>query len=273
MAEVDPTMGDSKESKSRLEDIKYYTSLFLGTLCIVCVFGFLFLVPFVLDPAISTLMHEFKENPVHCRLTNYSLRYGKTNCSWASCREGCTAQIYKCHQIRVTYTPDLAFENDTSVSAIREGDWANLRRTEKPVDPENGQPLTDPETGEEIEYVVDDTPLLINIKGCGYPPETNCDTYAESYTNHSISLTTFPCHYSKMNPWIVLSHYDRNETISSILFSILIPNVLFVLSLVVLVYWYCPYCQARCRKYEEQTDLREHDDDSEIDDFNGENDN
>ena len=66
MAEVDPTMGDSKESKSRLEDIKYYTrsvrqkwswdncllSLFLGTLCIVCVFGFLFLVPFVLDPAI-----------------------------------------------------------------------------------------------------------------------------------------------------------------------------------------------------------------------------
>ena len=25
MAEVDPTMGDSKESKSRLEDIKYYT--------------------------------------------------------------------------------------------------------------------------------------------------------------------------------------------------------------------------------------------------------
>ena len=29
----------------------------------------------------------------------------------------------------------------------------------------------------------------------------------------------------------------RNETISSILFSILIPNVLFVLSLVVLVYW------------------------------------
>ena len=23
---------------------------------------------------------------------------------------------------------------------------------------------------------------------------------------------------------------------------------------------YCPYCQARCRKYEEQTDLREHDD-------------
>ena len=27
-------------------------------------------------------------------------RAGTTNCSWASCREGCTADIFKCHQIR-----------------------------------------------------------------------------------------------------------------------------------------------------------------------------
>ena len=48
-----------KASKmSSLENLKYYTSLFLGTLCIVNVFAFLFLVPFVLDPAISTLRHR-----------------------------------------------------------------------------------------------------------------------------------------------------------------------------------------------------------------------
>ena len=40
MAEVDPTMGDKEEGKSRLDDIKYYTSLFLGALAINCVFGF-----------------------------------------------------------------------------------------------------------------------------------------------------------------------------------------------------------------------------------------
>ena len=68
MAQVDPTMGDTEETKSRLDDIKYYTSLFLGALAIICVFGFLFLVPFVLDPAISTMMHEFVEDPVHCRV-------------------------------------------------------------------------------------------------------------------------------------------------------------------------------------------------------------
>ena len=67
-AGVDPNMGEGADSKSRLDDIKYYTSLLLGTLCIVCVFGFLFLVPFVLDPGISTLMHDFVEEPVHCKV-------------------------------------------------------------------------------------------------------------------------------------------------------------------------------------------------------------
>ena len=47
---------------------RYYTSLFLGALAIVCIFGFLFLVPFVLDPAISTMMHQFVERPVHCKV-------------------------------------------------------------------------------------------------------------------------------------------------------------------------------------------------------------
>ena len=45
---------DKKNSKSKMENFKYYTSLFLGTLSIVCIFAFLFLVPFVLDPVSTT---------------------------------------------------------------------------------------------------------------------------------------------------------------------------------------------------------------------------
>ena len=71
MPEVDPTMGEPEKPPSRLEQIKYYTSLFLGALAIVCVFGFLFLVPFVLDPAISTIMHQFVTEPVHCNVSQY----------------------------------------------------------------------------------------------------------------------------------------------------------------------------------------------------------
>ena len=55
---MDPnTEGDTEEEtgKSRLEEIKYYPSLFLGTLAICCLFAFLFLIPFILDPAISTM--------------------------------------------------------------------------------------------------------------------------------------------------------------------------------------------------------------------------
>ena len=60
-----------------------------------------------------------------------------------------------------------------------------------------------------------------------------------------------------MNPWIVISSYDRSETLTAILYAIMIPNCMFVLSLVVLVYWYRPYCQAKCKKYEQQTDIKD----------------
>lgn len=257
-------MGEPKaaeaDGKSRLEEIKYYTSMFLGALCIVCVFAFLFLVPFVLDPAISTLMHQFVETPVHCRLESSELRYGKSNCSWASCREGCTAEIFKCHQLRVTYTPKIEFQEAEIIENIDPKAWAHLTRTEKLIDPETNQP-----SGEE--RTVKDTPLLINIKGCGYPPEVNCDIYSERYQNFSLERLTFPCHYSVMNPWIVISDYDRAETLTSIAYAILVPNLMFVLSLVVLVYWYCPYCQAKCKKYEQQTDVRENHYESDEEDY------
>jgi len=234
--------------------------MFLGALCIVCVFAFLFLVPFVLDPAISTLMHQFVEKPVHCRLESYELRYGKSNCSWASCREGCTAEIFKCHQLRVTYTPKIEFLESEEIVNIDTKSWAHLTRTEKQRDPDTGEP-----TG--VEYTVKDTPLLINIKGCGYPPEVNCDIYAERYSNFSLDGKTFPCHYSIMNPWIVISEYDRTETLTSIAYAILVPNIMFVLSLIVLVYWYCPYCQAKCKKYEQQTDVRDNHYESDDEDY------
>ena len=124
---------EEEHQPSRLEDIKYYTSLFLGTVAIISVFAFLFLVPFVLDPAISTLMHKFVDDPVHCRVTRYELNYGLTNCSWSSCREGCTAEFFKCHQLRVTYTPELPWTEGVTEDQIDQEHWARLHRTEKIV--------------------------------------------------------------------------------------------------------------------------------------------
>ena len=222
------------EARTKLENCKYYTSLILGTVCIVCIFAFLFLVPFVLDPAISTLLHEFVDAPATCRISSVEIRHGKSNCKWTSCREGCTATMYTCYQVRVQYSRrewiNGTRESDISdfVELTRFDDWENDTKT--------------------------DTPLLVNIKGCGYPPDIDCKAFVAKYENISEAGLTFPCYYSKANPWIVLETYNFSDNMASVVASIVIPNVIFVASLIVLLYWYCPYCQARCHKYEEQSD-------------------
>ena len=126
LAEAEALRRAEEDAKpSKLEECKYYTSLTLGTLCIVSVFAFLFLVPFVLDPAISTLTHDFTDDPVTCKVTNVSVLAGKSNCSWSSCREGCTADMYHCFQVRVVYSHQV-FKEDIDASEIR--DWVDLNR-------------------------------------------------------------------------------------------------------------------------------------------------
>ena len=85
------------------------------------------------------------DDPTRVQVTDYSLRYGKSNCTWASCKEvtstvttvasphlttvqGCTAEIFKCHQIRVTYAPKLLFTESRDVADFAESDWAHLTR-------------------------------------------------------------------------------------------------------------------------------------------------
>lgn len=71
-----------------IEKAKFYTSVFLGILAILAVFAFLFLIPFVVEPAISTILADFSPHPVACVTTDHVYAEGLKNCSWASCREG-----------------------------------------------------------------------------------------------------------------------------------------------------------------------------------------
>ena len=59
----------------------------------------------------------------------------------------------------------------------------------------------DPDTGEEVVELLDDTPLLINIKGCGYPPAIDCDIYAETFANITeVEMDRFATNQTT-NPW------------------------------------------------------------------------
>ena len=81
-------------------------------------------------------------------------------------------------------------------------------------------------TEESEEYVVTDTPLLVNIKGCGYPPDTVCDLFAEKYDNHSKAGQTFPCHYSRYNPWMVIASYNKYTVVELDFDKRMIPDLL-----------------------------------------------
>lgn len=100
--------------ESLMEKAKFYTSLCLGTTAILSVFAFLFLIPFVVDPAISTILADYESTAVTCMAVEHVYAEGLSNCSWSSCKEGCTSAALKCHQIMVNYSR-LPFEEFTKV--------------------------------------------------------------------------------------------------------------------------------------------------------------
>lgn len=102
--EHSPSFRQMSQMASFVERAKFYTSLCLGTTAIISVFAFLFLIPFVVDPAISSILANYERVAVTCVATDHVYTEGLTNCSWASCREGCTTATPRCHQIRVNYS-------------------------------------------------------------------------------------------------------------------------------------------------------------------------
>lgn len=78
----------------------------------------LFLVPLYVDPAISTLAADFSPEPVTCTTSRREDLAGLFNCTWSSCREGCTSDVYKCTHIYVTYNPwsNSSARNETEIN-------------------------------------------------------------------------------------------------------------------------------------------------------------
>ena len=64
------TMKKSEEQTmiSQYERRKYRISVSLVTLCILSIFIFCLLIPFVLEPSISTLFHQFVPHPAKCQV-------------------------------------------------------------------------------------------------------------------------------------------------------------------------------------------------------------
>ena len=66
--------------------------------------------------------------------------------------------------------------------------------------------------------------LYPNVRGCGYPPELNCEEFYETHKNN----TQFPCWVSTLDTSVAITSLDLERAKGEVLFS-LIPLLIFIL--------------------------------------------
>lgn len=160
------------------ERLSFYATSTLAFFSVTAGASLLFLVPLYVDPAISTLTSDFIENPTWCTTTRREDVVGLMNCSWSSCREGCTSDLYRCVHIYVTYIIETAnitlFANlSSSITDAIDTDM-HVARTLMQTASHSISNMTD------IVHS-DEAILLVNIKGCGYPPTVLCKNFSDLY--------------------------------------------------------------------------------------------
>ncbi|XP_066592321.1 protein tipE-like [Prorops nasuta] len=188
----------------------------------------LFLVPLYVDPAISTLAADFSPEPVTCTTSRREELSGLFNCTWSSCREGCTSDVYKCTHIYVTYSP---YSNATRNNITNDSENLTIQLTTNA-----SSSVTAKNTSGEIVEAI----LLVNIKGCGYPPGIDC----ENFTRHlGCEGIKFPCYYSRVNNSIVMASYSRETQVAIIMHFFAAP---FVVTLATSVALCVMHCDCRC---------------------------
>ncbi|XP_042215880.1 protein tipE-like, partial [Homarus americanus] len=190
--------------------LRFYLTAFFTLVACFSSFAFLFLVPFIIDPAFSTIFADFDPEPRVCVTRESEFLFGVSNCSWSSCREGCTKDVFQCSHIFVNYKKDLT------------GEFTNVN-------------YTDVDRIDTMEWDIIDAKLYPNIKGCGYPPSINCTLFNKNYSTPG---RTFPCYYSKEQPLLVLTGVDIEGIKKDLIYAIIIPWGCFLVSVLYLLLTY-----------------------------------
>ena len=191
--------------KSWLLEIEMGVVWGVAGLAIIC---FVFAAIWFIDPAMLTLVLQFRE--ARCTTSASAYLIGISNCSWTSCRHGCTREIYKCWQIEVKFD----FIEGTSP---HQPPWAPLTNWNDD-DWDQGGELA-------AEVVSNSARLYPNVRGCGYPPDLNCDEFFETYKEKGES---FDCWVSTMDTGIAMTELNLERAKQEVLLS-LIPLFVFIL--------------------------------------------
>lgn len=227
----------------------FYTTASFVLVAIFSLFIFLFLVPFVIDPAFTTIFMEFDETPATCVTVYVEKRRGTKNCTWSSCREGCTKEIYNCTLIHVNYKRAAPELNLTSATTVAPATTMSPRKPRGLKDDYDYMQVFDKQDqddyffeaqptglmGNDSEWYYVGAKLLPNVKGCGYPPMLNCSTFIKQYKQIG---TNFSCYYSRVDPSIVISHLDMWQVYMNLVYAMAIPIPSFIASVIYLTFAY-----------------------------------
>ncbi|XP_063623772.1 protein tipE isoform X1 [Cydia splendana] len=232
-----------------LEKLLFYTTATFVLLATFSLFAFLFLVPFVIEPAFTTIFMQFDPVGALCVTAQVKHLVGASNCTWASCREGCTKDLYECTQIRVNYklgaSPNVSateYENLIRAErALREYEYENYEAagdknySEMAEETELADALPTGLQGNDSEWYFTGARLFPNVKGCGYPPILNCTIFLSKYRPLGNNYT---CYYSRVDPGLVITDLDMWQNTLNLVYAMAIPIPSFIISVIYLTFAY-----------------------------------
>lgn len=240
---------DEKIPPTFLEKLLFYTTATFVLLGTFSLFAFLFLVPFVIEPAFTTIFMQFDPIGAHCVTAQVKHLVGASNCTWASCREGCTKDLYECTQIRVNYklgeAPNITEEEVETLIRVERAlrndyEYENYEaNADKEPDMGEDQELSDVlPTGlqaNDSEWYFRGARLFPNVKGCGYPPILNCTIFYGKYRTLGSNYT---CYYSRVDPGLVITDLDMWQNTLNLVYAMAIPIPSFIISVIYLTFAY-----------------------------------
>lgn len=151
----------------------------------ISVLTFIFASIWYIDPALLTLMLRFRQ--AECRTREATFSRGISNCNWTSCKLGCTKDVYQCWKIKVEYVFDRS-------SKTLLPPWA--------TDISSAKLFSEEKTFSR---------LFPNARGCGYPPELNCENFFSKYgmgKNGTLNDVPFTCWVATMDKSIAVTNLN-----------------------------------------------------------------
>jgi len=164
------------------------------------IISFIFASIWYIDPALLTMVMQFQA--ADCTTVQSAYLIGISNCSWSSCRHGCTAEVYKCWQVQVNFTL-------VPLSHPIPPPWGSLTSFTLSKTPQDSQLAR----------------LYPNVRGCGYPPQLQCQDFFSQFGDLGAK---YPCWVSHLDPNIAITELDLRRLKKEVMYS-LVPLAIFIL--------------------------------------------